>query len=280
MKNVLIIISLTIFSFFNSQNIPYENISQNSSYKILDIDINKDGIKDKVGYNQQGNDLLFYIKKENNYINVFHGDNYTMDGIYSTDQIKGYYNNDHVLYIKNIFNGAGGQIIEYFIVYKNKKWELSQTITTSFNFQKTKICNIDALTDNKEYCITTNNNNPITDITQNIKSNKNLNFYSEEYLFSLLNKISLSTKTVTQYNNLAFQLEQVNKYKEAIYLLQQILQKFPTRVVTYLNLADIYWTINNKNLATDNYKKYVMLMKSQKKDLNKIPKQVYERIKE
>ena len=79
-------------------------------------------------------------------------------------------------------------------------------------------------------------------------------------------------------NDFAYKLENINP-SVGINILQKILQKFPNRVVAYLNLADSYWVIGNQDLAKENYKKYVELMKSQNKDLKKIPKEVLERIK-
>ncbi|WP_312400015.1 tetratricopeptide repeat protein, partial [Chryseobacterium sp.] len=70
-----------------------------------------------------------------------------------------------------------------------------------------------------------------------------------------------------------------NKFDVGIFLLKKIIQKFPSRVVAYLNLADNYWAINDKDLAKKNYKKYIELMKSQNKDQSKIPQRVFERIK-
>jgi hypothetical protein len=91
----------------------------------------------------------------------------------------------------------------------------------------------------------------------------------------LMSNNPINNKNVKLYNDIAFFLS----YNESIYLLNKILEKYPNRVVAYLNLADSYWAINKKDLAKENYKKYVALMKSQNKDLKKIPKQVWERIK-
>lgn len=81
------------------------------------------------------------------------------------------------------------------------------------------------------------------------------------------------------YNDIAFILYKNSAYDESIYILKIIINKFPTRTVAYLNIADCYWETNEKEKAIENYKKYVQLMKAQKKDLKKIPKYVYERIK-
>lgn len=65
----------------------------------------------------------------------------------------------------------------------------------------------------------------------------------------------------------------------SIEILEGIIAQFPERTVAYLNLADSFWEIDNKKEAIDNYKKYISLMKSQKKDLKKIPQRVMVRTK-
>jgi len=143
MKNVLIIISLIFFCSLQGQEYSYHDISKNSSYQIFDIDINKDGVKDKVASNREGNELLFYIKNGNQYNKVFQGDNYTMDGLYFPVKIIEFAEDSNVLYIKNIFSGAGGQTIEYFYTYDNNKWKLSKSIETSSDNLNTKVCEIE-----------------------------------------------------------------------------------------------------------------------------------------
>jgi tetratricopeptide (TPR) repeat protein len=79
-------------------------------------------------------------------------------------------------------------------------------------------------------------------------------------------------------NDKAYYLEQAGAYKEAIHILNKIIDKKPDRVVAYLNIADAYWGISDTEEAGKSYRKYLELMKSQGKDLNRIPKRVYERI--
>jgi tetratricopeptide (TPR) repeat protein len=85
-------------------------------------------------------------------------------------------------------------------------------------------------------------------------------------------------KNVEEANNLAFVLEGKKSYHQSIYILQAIIKQFPNRVVAYLNLADAYWGLGNIEEAKKYYEKYISLMKSQGKDLTKIPLRVYERI--
>lgn len=117
-----------------------------------------------------------------------------------------------------------------------------------------------------------------------LKSSKNLkkyNFkYSYEDLYLLIKNIPITETNIDKYNNFAYYLAQnEEKILEAVYLYKQILKKFPDRIVAYLNLADSYWAIGKQEIAKENYKKYIVLMKSHKKDLKKIPKEVWERTK-
>ena len=104
--------------------------------------------------------------------------------------------------------------------------------------------------------------------------------YSYEDLYLLIKNIPITEINIDKYNNLAFYIAQnEKKIPEAIYLYKQILQKYPNRTVAYLNLADSYWAIGNQDLAKEHYKKYVEQMKSQNKDLKKISKEVWIRVK-
>jgi hypothetical protein len=80
---------------------------------------------------------------------------------------------------------------------------------------------------------------------------------------------------ISYTNDIAFFLEQSSHNDEAIFLLEKIIEKFPNRTVAYLNLADAYNGINDKEKAKENYKKYINLMKQDKKE-NKIPQRVLE----
>ncbi|WP_198306469.1 tetratricopeptide repeat protein [Arcobacter vandammei] len=85
----------------------------------------------------------------------------------------------------------------------------------------------------------------------------------------------LSTKTLTQYNDIAYYLQQANANDEAIFLLEKIIEKYPNRTVAYLNIADAYLGKNDKEKAKQNYEKYIELMKQDNKE-EKIPKRVLE----
>ena len=88
----------------------------------------------------------------------------------------------------------------------------------------------------------------------------------------------LSDSNYAMYNDIGYYLEQAEAYKEAIYVLSAVLEKYPERIVAYLNIADAYWGDGEKARAKEAYEKYAYLMKAQKKDMSKIPKRVYDRI--
>ncbi|MBF4505745.1 tetratricopeptide repeat protein [Flavobacterium sp. JLP] len=80
-------------------------------------------------------------------------------------------------------------------------------------------------------------------------------------------------------NDVAYYLEQSGAYKESIFFLNKIIDDNPQRVVAWLNLGDAQWENCKIKDAKKSYLKYIELMKSQKKDLNKIPQRAYERTK-
>jgi len=77
----------------------------------------------------------------------------------------------------------------------------------------------------------------------------------------------------------AYYLGTLGVLGESIYLFEKIISKSPDKLITYLNIADVYWENNYKEKAKEYYKKYIELMKSQGKDIDKIPSEVFERLK-
>ncbi|MFP9118472.1 hypothetical protein ACLI08_11840 [Flavobacterium sp. RNTU_13] len=114
----------------------------------------------------------------------------------------------------------------------------------------------------------------------------------DEREIELLSKTyPLTTKNVQQYNDLAYYLLEFDPQDDyrrdrliycSLLLLENITEKFPDRVVAWLNLGDVNWARSNKDHdkgeATKAYKKYLELMKAQGKDMNKVPARVYERM--
>lgn len=91
--------------------------------------------------------------------------------------------------------------------------------------------------------------------------------------------VNFIINNVESANNQAFYLEQIEANNFSKSLLKEIVTQYPDRTVAFLNLADVNWKLRNKEEAQKNYRKYISLMKSQGKDLSKIPQRVYVRIK-
>ena len=111
------------------------------------------------------------------------------------------------------------------------------------------------------------------------KSLEKLNSIDFDEITEMLYFNPISENNVNIYNDLAYYNSFTNNGNQnSVLLLKKIIEKFPDRVVAYLNLGDAYWSINNKEYAKDAYTKYIELMKSQNKDLSKIPSRIEERL--
>lgn len=91
-------------------------------------------------------------------------------------------------------------------------------------------------------------------------------------------KYPLSTLNVETYNNIGYYLQQNRRYNEALSVLYRITIEFPNRAVAHLNMADVYYNLDNFPEAKKSYENYIRLMKKRGKEA-KIPKKVLERVK-
>lgn len=103
-------------------------------------------------------------------------------------------------------------------------------------------------------------------------------YYDIELLHNTLLSHPLTPKTLTQYNNIAYYLQQAGANEEAIYLLEKIIKKFPNRTVAYINLGDAYWALGEKAKARKAYSTYIEQMCAKGLE-KKIPRKVLERVK-
>lgn len=106
-----------------------------------------------------------------------------------------------------------------------------------------------------------------------------LKSYNMYETLDYLNYIEINVRSVQKYNDIAFFLLEAGRCQQARYILENIVYKFPRRTVAYLNLADAYFCLYERDSALKMYKKYIELMKASGKE-SKIPKRVFERIKE
>jgi tetratricopeptide (TPR) repeat protein len=130
-----------------------------------------------------------------------------------------------------------------------------------------------------------NNLPPLQDIYERVakESRKDISFLKSQgtdinRYKSYLNTYPITNENHIKYNDIGYYLEQAECYEEAIYVLRKVLDQYPDRVVAYLNIADAYWGRSDTEEAGKSYRKYLELMKSQGKDLSRIPKRVYERV--
>ena len=94
------------------------------------------------------------------------------------------------------------------------------------------------------------------------------------------NEISFyESLSIEQLNNVAYYAQTAKAYLDAITMLDHVIKISPERAVAYLNRADCFWETGDREKAVYDYKQYVTLLESQKKELRKIPEYVHGRIK-
>jgi len=84
-------------------------------------------------------------------------------------------------------------------------------------------------------------------------------------------------RDIEKYNNMAYYLQKAGSNKEAVYLLEKILKKYPNRTVAYYNLGDAYWALGQKKKAKEAYTTYTEQMCNAGKQ-KRIPKVVRKRV--
>jgi len=119
----------------------------------------------------------------------------------------------------------------------------------------------------------------IFDIDMVLKRLKDKKIHSMNLPFinELFANSPLSSRTLTQYNNIAYYLQKAGANEEAVYLLKKIVAKFPNRTVAYINLGDAYWELGEKEKARKAYTTYIEQM-CNKGLQKKIPQEVLKRV--
>lgn len=160
------------------------------------------------------------------------------------------------------------------VTYYNStsKAEVKQTQEIAVSLKGFKFNNIKEKFNNKPISKTSSSFDKIKDKNTLM----NLDIYA---IADILNDNPVSVKNITTYNDAAYYLIEGKSYNEARIILLDIIKSSPDRTVAYLNLGDAEWGFDEKGDAKKSYKKYIELMKSQNKDLKKIPQRVYDRIK-
>lgn len=119
----------------------------NNNFFIKDIDINNDGVSDKIVSSKpyKGNSLYFFCKKNNNFVFVLESVNFSEDGgniiknIYSSQEDK------KTFLLHTVFpDGGNFQAFHYIKYNDSNNWELDKTVYEKTNWQnsKTYVCDI------------------------------------------------------------------------------------------------------------------------------------------
>ncbi|WP_333852042.1 tetratricopeptide repeat protein [Epilithonimonas sp.] len=257
-----------------------QNIVENSkevAHKIV-VDLDSDGKKEniEVNFKKKSIDVSENLKKE-----IF----FSNEALVIQKEFED--NNPHdISNYKYFFKEFNNSIILEKVEFKRETYaEQVDLCHINFTYFPNKIIYLSEVDFfNQKYLNSLNRNISLKDaieitkkVNQNYQCTSNI---SEQELEYMLTKIALSNVSVNEYNNLAYYLEQNKQYSASKYLLETILEKYPHRVVAWLNYGDTLWELNEKSRAKSAYQKYKSLMKSQGKDLSKIPLNIEDRIKQ
>src|SRR5699024_9698791 len=83
-----------------------------------------------------------------------------------------------------------------------------------------------------------------------------LNYFSQNFITMLVEDIPIRKINLEQYNNIAYYFEKLSYYDQASQLLEQIIRINSNRIVAYLNLADTYWGLGDKEKSKLFYQQY------------------------
>jgi tetratricopeptide (TPR) repeat protein len=95
-----------------------------------------------------------------------------------------------------------------------------------------------------------------------------------DYLMCLYQR---TPDSIEFFNNLAYYLEELKLYKEAIYILNIVIDFDKFRTVAYLNLGDAYWAVKDFVKAKEMYKIYQTQMINNRSE-DRIPDRVLKRL--
>jgi tetratricopeptide (TPR) repeat protein len=79
----------------------------------------------------------------------------------------------------------------------------------------------------------------------------------------------------TALNNKGCFLQQLGYSTEANLFFQEVVRRYPTRAVAYLNRGDTYWQLGQPAAAQTDYRRYVWLLRTQHKDTTRVPAYVW-----
>ena len=262
-----IILFIFPFSCFSSSDIKY--YLNNNEFFNRDIDIDNDGVVDKVisSINGFGDDLLFFKKNKNNYELIFKGSNFSEDGGARINDIKKLKDKEYPIIITtntdklNIMNS-------YYIAYNNKKWILEKINTEVSGFledySKKYICKFDEL--NLDISIPDIKDKlPNYDLSDEyIRSNCELDYFFEDSLNNFIKRFNMnniniingieryrkllliypySDSTKKEYSIILNELSKLNLMNEKNYL-ENIITRSASNTSRVINKSYLYSSIS------------------------------------
>ncbi|MGI4763124.1 MAG: tetratricopeptide repeat protein [Janthinobacterium lividum] len=72
-------------------------------------------------------------------------------------------------------------------------------------------------------------------------------------------------------NDKGYFLQQLGHPREACLFFEEVLRRYPSRAVAYLNRGDAHWTLGRPARAQADYRQYLALLRTQHKDTTRVP---------
>lgn len=72
-------------------------------------------------------------------------------------------------------------------------------------------------------------------------------------------------------NDKGYFLQQLGHPREASLFFNEVLRRYPSRAVAYLNRGDAHWTLGRPAQAQADYRQYLALLRAQHKDTTRVP---------
>ena len=189
--------------------------------------------------------------------------------------------NDSFEITQIIGGNFGNEITESFIYdYNLKKFKIIKEISISRDADEGILApaiEVEYFNSYKPQYDITSLKEMLSNISKNYKNNNCKKDYNINLIAENIKILSITKENLAFFNDIGYYIQLCGDNYTAVYLLNEVLRKYPNRVVTYLNLADAYWELENDKKAKILYNKYISMMRQKGKE-NKIPKQVFDRV--
>lgn len=299
--NSLLLVWFSIFIFektFYAKT--FDDYFKDSTFFSVNLDLNHDGILDKVFSHKpyKGDELYFFLNTSSGYQLVYEGVNFSEDGGNTIKSVTK--NTEGKIVIETFFPDRGHYIERFFISYKKSNhWQLEyveyESIVWQEDYTKTNLCHVNVEAElngskidwrarEKEKKCTARyliEDDPVSFEKKlskiGTKQEGKFPYKGVGRYSTLLEKHPLKKSNVTSYNNMAYYLQKRKAYDESKFLLEKIVDKYPSRTVAYLNLGDTYWGLKKKKKAIKVYETYVKQMIEKGKE-KRIPQETLKRL--